>query len=44
MKDAWETGGNAGLKAFIAEHGAFSTPIVDDDGRLVHGISLPDID
>ena len=44
MEDAWEQGGNEGLKAFIAANGAFSTPIVDDDGRLVHGISLPDID
>ena len=43
MEDAWEQGGNEGLKAFIREHGEFSTPVTDEDGRLVRGIKLPDV-
>jgi len=43
MEDAWEQGGNEGLKAFIREHGEFSTPVTDEDGRVVRGIKLPDV-
>jgi hypothetical protein len=43
MRQAHEKGGNAGLKAFIAEHGKFSSP-QEIDGRRVYGIKLPDID
>jgi hypothetical protein len=43
MEDAFEKGGSAGLKAFIEANGKFSTPVVDEDGRTVYGIKLPDI-
>jgi hypothetical protein len=43
MEQAFNEGGTAGLKAFIAANGAFSSP-QEIDGRLVHGIKLPDID
>ena len=43
MEQAYEEGGSAGLKAFIEANGKFSTPIVDEDGRTVYGIKLPDI-
>ena len=43
MEDAWEQGGNEGLKRFIQEHGEFSTPVTDEDGRVVRGIKLPDV-
>ena len=43
MEQAFNEGGSAGLKAFIAANGQFSVP-QEVDGRLVHGIKLPDID
>ena len=43
MEQAYEEGGAAGLKAFIAANGKFSTPVIDQDGRTVYGIKLPDI-
>lgn len=43
MEQAFNEGGTAGLKAFIAQHGQFDKP-QEIDGRMVHGIKLPDID
>jgi hypothetical protein len=43
MEQAYEEGGAPALKAFIEANGKFSTPIVDEDGRQVTGIKLPDV-
>jgi hypothetical protein len=43
MEQAYEEGGAPALKAFIEANGKFSQPVIDEDGRTVYGIKLPDI-